>query len=83
MLKAEGSFLEVRDFGCGIPKEEQDKILEPFYMVDKSRSRRYGGAGLGLALTAMILKKHRVSLEIQSQVGEGTRMILRFPSDEA
>lgn len=83
LLKAEGSFLEVRDFGCGIPKEEQDKILEPFYMVDKSRSRRYGGAGLGLALTAMILKKHRVSLEIQSQVGEGTRMILRFPSDEA
>lgn len=81
LLKAVGSFIEVRDFGCGIPKEEQDKILEPFYMVDKSRSRRYGGAGLGLALTAMIVKKHHISLEIESQIGEGTRMILCFPSD--
>lgn len=81
LLTAEGASIEVRDFGCGIPKEEQDKILEPFYMVDKSRSRRYGGAGLGLALTAMIVKKHHVSLEIESQIGEGTRMILRFASE--
>lgn len=78
LLKAEGDAIEVQDFGCGIPKEEQDKILEPFYMVDKSRSRKYGGAGLGLALSAMIVKKHHVSLEIESRVGEGTRMILQF-----
>ena len=59
-------------------EEEKEKIMEPFYMIDKSRSRKSGGAGLGLALTAVILKQHNISLKIESQVGEGTRMILQF-----
>ena len=62
----------------GIPAEEQEKIMEPFYMVDKSRSRKSGGAGLGLALTAMIAKRHNISIRIDSKEGEGTRMILQF-----
>ena len=69
----------VQDTGCGIPEEEQKKILEPFYMIDKSRSRKNGGAGLGLALTALILKRHDVTLEIESEEGKGTTMILNFP----
>lgn len=69
----------VQDTGCGIPEEEQKKILEPFYMIDKSRSRKNGGAGLGLALTALILKRHDVTLAIESEKGKGTTMILNFP----
>ena len=70
----------VQDTGCGIPEEEQKKILEPFYMIDKSRSRKNGGAGLGLALTALILKRHDVTLAIESEEGKGTTMILNFPA---
>lgn len=69
----------VQDTGCGIPEEEQKRILEPFYMIDKSRSRKNGGAGLGLALTALILKRHDVTLTIESEEGKGTTMILNFP----
>ena len=77
-LQAEGNEIRVRDYGRGIPREEQDKILEPFYMIDKSRSRKHGGAGLGLALTATILELHHASLRIESEPGSGTCMILQF-----
>lgn len=77
-LTAEGRTIQVQDFGQGIPKEEQERILEPFYMIDKSRSRKSGGAGLGLALSALIIKRHQASLRIESEVGTGTRMILQF-----
>ena len=78
ILSAAENVIEVRDFGKGIPEEEKEKILEPFYMIDKSRSRKSGGAGLGLAITAMILKRHHCRLQIESEVGRGTRMILQF-----
>ncbi|MEE1242525.1 MAG: HAMP domain-containing sensor histidine kinase [Frisingicoccus sp.] len=78
LLKSYEQCIEVQDFGRGIPEEEKEKILEPFYMIDKSRSRKNGGAGLGLALTSIILKYHHVDLKIESTVGEGTRMILQF-----
>ena len=78
ILSASINTIKVQDFGIGIPKEEQDKILEPFYMVDKSRSRKNGGAGLGLAITAMILEKHNCTLAIDSEEGEGTVMNLQF-----
>ncbi len=78
ILSAGEGGIEVRDFGRGIPEEEKDKILEPFYMIDKSRSRKSGGAGLGLAITAMILKRHGCRMEIESGVGEGTVIRCRF-----
>lgn len=81
ILRAYDRYIEVQDFGQGIPKEEQEKILEPFYMVDKSRSRKSGGAGLGLALVAMIAKQHHILLQIDSEVGKGTRMILMFETN--
>ncbi|MCQ2416829.1 MAG: HAMP domain-containing histidine kinase [Oscillospiraceae bacterium] len=68
----------VEDFGCGIPREEIDRITDAFYMVDKSRSRKSGGAGLGLALVKLILQHHGMSLRIESTLGAGTRMILHF-----
>ncbi len=78
ILSASGNRICVRDFGTGIPEEERERILEPFYMIDKSRSRKSGGAGLGLAITAMILKRHNCGIQIESEVGQGTQMILQF-----
>lgn len=78
ILSADGNTIEVRDFGTGIREEEQEKILEPFYMIDKSRSRKSGGAGLGLAIASLILKRHNCRIQIESRLGEGTRMILQF-----
>ncbi len=79
VLRATDRCIEVQDFGRGIPKDEQNKILEPFYMVDKSRSRKNGGAGLGLALVSLILEKHNIKMSIVSELGEGSRFILKFP----
>ena len=69
----EGGYrLTVSDQGRGIPESELSKITEPFYMVDKSRSRAEGGAGLGLALCQKIVELHRGTLRFQSQEGKGT-----------
>lgn len=78
ILRAGGDCIEVEDFGRGIPAEEIEKILEPFYMVDKSRSRKSGGAGLGLALTALIARRHNIQLKIESEEGKGSKIILQF-----
>ena len=71
-LSADETGFAVRDQGCGIPQEEIDRITEPFYMVDRSRSKKLGGVGLGLALVKKIVKAHGGRLEIESTVGEGT-----------
>ncbi len=69
----------VRDYGRGIPQEEIAKITQPFYMVDKSRARKAGGAGLGLALCREIVSVHGGTMDIQSILGEGTLITLTFP----
>ena len=77
-ISAKDGVLTVADHGCGIPEAEITRITEPFYMVDKSRSRKSGGAGLGLAIVSAILRQHGITLEIESKVGSGTRMNLHF-----
>ncbi len=72
-------YIQVRDFGRGIPEEELDKIKDPFYMIDKSRSRQQGGAGLGLALCVKIAELHKGRLEIKSREGKGTCVTVYFP----
>lgn len=62
----------VRDFGRGIPADELKNVTEAFYMVDKSRARKQGGAGLGLALCKKIADIHESGLVIESEVGVGT-----------
>lgn len=69
----------VSDRGRGIPPEELCRITEPFYMVDKSRARRAGGSGLGLALCARIAELHGTQLEFESRVGKGTRVRFALP----
>lgn len=66
--------LTVADHGCGIPQSEISRVTEPFYMVDKSRARKQGGSGLGLALCKRIAEVHGSDLYIESTPGEGTRV---------
>lgn len=82
LLSAERNRFSVRDFGRGIPQAEIDKITQPFYMVDKSRARRSGGIGLGLALVQEIALLHGAELEIESVLGEGTTVSVVFGENE-
>lgn len=79
----EGGFLAltVTDQGRGIPREEIPRLAQPFYRVDKARSRRLGGAGLGLALCRMIADAHGGRLRIHSQLGRGTTVSLLLPEE--
>lgn len=72
----------IQDDGCGIPEEEVNKICEAFYMVDKSRARKQGGAGLGLATTSLIVEVHQGRLLAESRVGTGTTMRILLPGSE-
>ncbi len=69
----------VRDHGRGMKKEDLSRITEPFYMIDKSRSRAQNGAGLGLALCQRIAELHGTTLEYESELGQGTtvRVLLK------
>lgn len=70
--------IAVRDHGIGIPAKELNRITQPFYMLDKSRSRKAGGAGLGLPLCVEIARLHGAQLTIDSEVGKGTCVHLIF-----
>ena len=72
MALPEGYQIEVKDCGKGIPQEELSRITEAFYMVDKSRSREQGGAGLGLSICRKIVELHGGTLSFESEVGKGT-----------
>ena len=74
-----GYEIKVVDNGRGIPQDEIARITEAFYMVDKSRSRKEGGAGIGMALCQKIITLHRGEIKIDSKLGEGTVMRLYFP----
>ncbi len=68
----------VADDGVGMAREDLIRVTEPFYMVDKSRSRKAGGAGLGLSLCAEIAKKHNAQFTIDSILGEGTMVTVNI-----
>lgn len=68
--------IRVIDNGTGIPEDELVRIKDAFYMVDKSRARAMGGAGLGLSICDKIIQLHRGELRIESQVGKGTSMAI-------
>lgn len=77
----EESYVVVRitDFGMGIPKEDLAHIFEPFYRVDKSRTKDTGGYGLGLSLCKAIMEAHDGKIEVHSRPQEGTTVFLFFP----
>lgn len=80
--RTQGYEIKVVDNGRGIPQEEIARITEAFYMVDKSRSRKEGGAGIGMALCQKIITLHQGELKIDSKLGEGTVMRLYFPGEK-
>lgn len=71
-------YLSVEDTGSGIPKELRDRVFEPFFRVDKSRSRELGGVGLGLALVSEIVRVHDGSICIKSGSAGGTIFEVKF-----
>ncbi len=78
-LTAREKTLSVSDRGRGIPKEAQSRIFEPFYRVDKSRSKRQGGSGLGLALVKAIADAHGAAITVDSEPGVGTTVTVVLP----
>lgn len=73
---SDGAKIYISDTGCGMPKEELGRITEAFYRIDKSRSRKQGGVGLGLALCKEIVRIHKGNMEFISQEGKGTTVII-------
>lgn len=71
--------VNVRDTGIGIPKEDQERIFERFYRVDKSHSREIGGTGLGLSIVKHGVKTLNGRLWLNSEPGQGTEIIMEFP----
>ena len=77
--RASGVRVRIEDNGIGIPQEQLAHIFEPFYRVDKSRSKDSGGYGLGLSLCKSIMEAHKGKIEVQSRPKEGTTVLLFFP----
>ena len=77
--KPEKLLLRVSDTGCGIPKEYQRSIFQPFFRVDKSRSREYGGAGLGLSLVWEIADLHGGFVWVEESSDKGTTIAVELP----
>jgi len=72
--------LTVSDNGPGIPRQHLHRVTERFYRIDPARSRQSGGTGLGLAIVKHIVERHKGKLEINSNVGVGTDVVVRLPA---
>ena len=73
------AFLVVRDDGLGIPRQEQARIFERFYRVDKARSRETGGTGLGLSIVKHVAESHGGHVKVESTVGVGSTFTVTLP----
>jgi len=71
--------LRVTDTGVGIPEADIGRIFERFYRVDKGRSRSAGGTGLGLAIVKHAVGLHHGEVEVESEIGVGSRFTVRIP----
>jgi heavy metal sensor kinase len=78
-IRDEAAVITVQDSGMGIAQEEQGKIFERFYRVDKARSREQGGVGLGLAIAEWIVSQHRAAISVESRPGEGATFRVKLP----
>ncbi|HEY7926819.1 MAG TPA: ATP-binding protein [Candidatus Dormibacteraeota bacterium] len=78
-----GVRIEIADQGVGIPPADLPRVFERFYQVDNTATRKFGGAGMGLALVKRLVEAHGAAVEIESVEGAGTRVILLWPASPA
>lgn len=76
------AYIKIIDNGIGIPKEDLDKIFERFYRVDTARTREMGGTGLGLSIAKEILDQNNSMIDIKSEPGKGTEVVIRIPTKQ-
>ena len=76
------AYIKIIDNGIGIPEEDLTRIFDRFYRVDKARTRELGGTGLGLSIAKEILDKNGGSIDIKSEVGKGTEVVIRIPTKQ-
>ena len=74
------AYIKVIDNGIGIPEDDLNRIFDRFYRVDKARTREMGGTGLGLSIAKEILDQNKGSIDIKSQKGKGTEVVIRIPT---
>ena len=80
---AGGVLIDVVDEGIGMPAEDVPRIFERFYQVDNTATRRFGGTGMGLALVKRVVEAHGAVVDVETRLGSGTRMALRWPDPDA
>ena len=73
--------IQVKDNGIGIPEEELPFIFERFYRADKSRNRKTGGAGIGLAVVKSIIEAHKGSIDVSSKIDIGSQFTISLPKN--
>jgi signal transduction histidine kinase len=79
---AGGVLIDVVDEGIGMPAEDVPRIFERFYQVDNTATRRFGGTGMGLALVKRVVEAHGAVVDVETRLGSGTRMALRWPDPD-